>query len=44
MKQTKKYIDAVQKQVLADYYEQGIKNNLLQKYWHLKELKVAEKI
>lgn len=35
---SKQKIDDIHKQVPVDYYEQGIKNNLLQKYWHLRKL------
>ncbi|OGG87415.1 hypothetical protein A3B87_00900 [Candidatus Kuenenbacteria bacterium RIFCSPHIGHO2_02_FULL_39_13] len=41
---TKQYLDQIHKNVPADYYETGIKHNLLQRCWHLHKFRILKKI
>lgn len=41
---TKQYLDQIHKNVPVDYYEMGIKHNILQKFWHLHKFKIFKKI
>lgn len=40
----KKDLKKIWQQVPADYYEQGVKNNLLQRYWHITKVKTFKKL
>ena len=44
MKISKKQIDYILNAVPPDYYQQGVKRNVLQKIWHMNKLNVTKNL